>query len=308
MIYIPPGTYSIASTVQLFLNTQVIGDAVDMPTLKAAASFPNGSMVLNGYDDGQPSTTNFYIGVRNVKIDTTSVPAEQKTYGLNWAVSQATNLINVHFEMPEGSDHVGIEMDGGDSGGGSGLFMGDLTFTGGMVGILFNNQQYAIRNVSFKNVATAILVQHAFTLTLQQISCSGVGICVDAGGQGATGSLSMIDSSCNDCGAVVNGSSSFVLENIASTGSGPMLRIDGRDTLTGDLLGKTYVVGHVHKSNNGTAEVYDQGTYVDPTQRGKLVDKNGQYFSKSQPQYTEWDASDFSSVKDCGAKGMHSLI
>jgi glucan 1,3-beta-glucosidase len=49
--------------------------------------------------------------------------------------------------MPEGSEHVGIEMDGGSSGGGSGLFMGDLTFAGGMVGILFSNQQYSIRNV-----------------------------------------------------------------------------------------------------------------------------------------------------------------
>jgi glucan 1,3-beta-glucosidase len=277
-----------------------------MPTLKATASFPTGSMVVNGYDDGQPSTTNFYIGIRNVKIDTTSVLARQETYGLNWAVSQATNLINVHFEMPEGSEHVGIEMDGGESGGGSGLFMGDLTFTGGMIGILFNNQQYGIRNVNFKNVATAILVQHAFTLTLQQINCNGVGICVDAGGQGATGSLSMIDSSCHECGAVVNGSSSFILENIASTDSGAMLRTDGQDTLTGDLLGKTYAVGHVHKSNNGTVKDFAQGTLLDPTQRGKLVDEDGHYFSKSQPQYAEWDASAFNSVKDCGAKGMYS--
>jgi glucan 1,3-beta-glucosidase len=277
-----------------------------MPTLKATASFLTGSMVVNGNDDGQPSTNNFYIGIRNVKIDTTSVPGNQETYALNWAVSQATNLINVHFEMPEGSEHVGIEMDGSESGGGSGLFMGDLTFTGGLVGILFSNQQYGIRSVSFKNVATGILVQHAFTLTLQQIDCNGVGICVDAGGQGTTGSLSMIDSSCQDCGAVVNGSSAFVLENIASTNSGPMLKTNGQDTLIGDLLGKTYAVGHVHRSNNGTVEDFAQGTYLDPTQRGKLVGKDGQYLSKSQPQYADWDASAFSSVKDCGAKGMYS--
>ena len=274
-----------------------------MPTIKASKTFPDGSMVINGNDDGQPSTNNFYIGVRNIKIDTTSVPAKQETYCLNWAVSQATNLINVHFEMPDGSEHVGIEMDGGESGGGSGLFMGDLTFTGGMVGILFSNQQYGIRNASFKNVATAILVQHTFTLTLQQISCSSVGICVDAGGQGTTGSLSMIDSSCHDCGAVVNGTSAFVLENIASTDSGPILKTDGQDRLTGDLVGKTYSVGHVHKTNNGTTEDLAQGSYLDPTQRGKLVGEDGKYITKSQPQYVGWDASAFSSVKDCGAKG-----
>lgn len=106
-----------------------------------------GSIVVNGNDDGQPSTNNFYIGIRNVNIDTTAISSSQQVYVLNWAVSQATNLINVHFKMPSGSEHVGIEMDGGDTGGGSGLFMGDLTFTGGNVGILFSNQQYAIRNV-----------------------------------------------------------------------------------------------------------------------------------------------------------------
>lgn len=116
----------------------------------------------------------------------------------------------------------------------------------------------------------------------------------------------MIDSSCHDCGAVVNGSSAFVLENIACVNSGPMLRMDGQDRLIDDLLGKTYTVGHVHKSNNGTVEDFAQGTYLDPTERGKLVDQNGKYLSKSQPQYAEWDASAFSSVKDCGAKGMCS--
>lgn len=131
----------------MLINTQIIGDAVDMPVLKASSSMSSGSMVVNGNDDGQPSTNNFYIGIRNVKIDTMAVASEQEIYGLNWAVSQATNLINVHFRMPSQSQHVGIEMDGGETGGGSGLFMGDLTFTGGDVGILFSNQQYAIRNV-----------------------------------------------------------------------------------------------------------------------------------------------------------------
>jgi glucan 1,3-beta-glucosidase len=147
LIYVPPGVYLISSTVQLLINTQIVGDALDLPTLKASGSMANGSIVVNGHDDGQPSTNNFYIGIRNVKIDTTAIPVDHEIYGLNWAVSQATNLVNVHFQMPEGSEHVGIEMDGGDSGGGSGLFMGDLSFVGGNVGILFSNQQYAIRNV-----------------------------------------------------------------------------------------------------------------------------------------------------------------
>ncbi|KAM0714834.1 hypothetical protein Q7P37_009298 [Cladosporium fusiforme] len=302
LVYIPPGTYSLSSTVQLLINTQIIGDAVDMPTLKASGSMSSGSMVVNGNDDGQPSTNNFYIGIRNVKIDTTAVPPDQEIYGLNWAVSQATNLINVHFRMPSGSQHVGIEMDGKETGGGSGLFMGDLTFTGGSVGILFSNQQYAIRNVSFTDVSTGILIEHVFALTLQAVRCDSVNICVDAGGDGTTGSLSMIDSSCKDCGTVVNGSSSFILENIESNNSGAMLKMDGKDVLKDDLSGKTYAVGHIHASNNGSVED-SQGKYITSTERGKLVANDGRYFAKSQPQYADWDASDISSVKGSGAKG-----
>jgi glucan 1,3-beta-glucosidase len=105
-----------------------------MRVLKASSSMTNGSTVVNGYEDGQPSTNNFYIGVRNIRIDTTAVLMDQEIYSLSWAVSQATSLINVHLRVPEGSEHVGIEMDGGESGGGSGLFMGDLTFTGRWLG------------------------------------------------------------------------------------------------------------------------------------------------------------------------------
>jgi glucan 1,3-beta-glucosidase len=112
----------------------------------------------------------------------------------------------------------------------------------------------------------------------------------------------VIDSSCNECGNMVNGSSSFVLENIAFTNSGSMLKTDGQDKLFGDLLGKTYVVGHVQTSNNGSVED-SAGALVNPTERGSLVDENGHYFTKSQPQYADWDVSSFSSVKDCGAKG-----
>lgn len=104
---------------------------------------------------------------------------------------------------------------------------------------------------------------------------------------------------------MVNGSSSFLLENIASTNSGPILKTDGQDKLTGDLVGKTYAAGHVQASNNGSVEV-SAGSYLDPTSRGNLVDAKGHYFTKSQPQYADWDASSFSSVKDCGAKGSFS--
>lgn len=51
--------------------------------------------------------------------------------------------------------------------------------------------------VKFTNVATGIAVQHAFVITLQQIQCENVGICVDMGAEDVSGSMSLIDSSCD---------------------------------------------------------------------------------------------------------------
>ena len=130
---------------------------------------------------------------------------------------------------------------------------------------------------------------------------------MDAGGDGTTGSLSVIDSFCDNCGAMVNGSSSLVLENISNTNSGPMLKTNGQDQLSGSLLGQTYAAGHVQTSNNGGVEI-SAGRYLNPTARGKLVDDQGYYFTKPQPQYADWDVSSFSSVKDCGAKGTSLFI
>jgi glucan 1,3-beta-glucosidase len=307
LIYVPPGTYAIFSTIQLYINTQMIGDAIDLPTLKAAPSALNNTVVVNGYDRGTQSTNNFYIGFRNFNIDTTVAAPDKTIYALNWAVSQATNLINVHFNMPVDSNHIGIEMDGQSSGGGSGLFMGDLTFSGGLIGLRFNNQQYSLKNLKFTNVGTAIAVTHGFIISMQQINCVNVGICVDMGAQGVTGSLSLIDSWCDTCGVVVNGSSSVVLENIDVKHSGPLLVVNGTTKAQGNLVGKTYISGHVYKGGNGRP-IVSNGTKEVYPDRGSLADASGRYFTKSQPQYTQYPASAFASVKDAGAKGKSSYM
>jgi glucan 1,3-beta-glucosidase len=66
----------ISGTVQLFINTQIIGDALNLPTLRAASNVANGSVVVSGFDPGQGSTTNFYLGIRNINIDTTAADAD----------------------------------------------------------------------------------------------------------------------------------------------------------------------------------------------------------------------------------------
>lgn len=156
--------------------------------------------------------------------------------------------------------------------------------------------------LSFSNTATGIAFRHGFVVTLQQISCTNVGICVDLGDSGVIGSVSMIDSDCSGCGIVVNGSAPLLLENIHTANSGPMLQVAGSTILNGTLDGQTYAVGRVHYDNSGSVTT-ETGKLLPSTKRGELAGSDGRYFTKSQPQYEQYGADQFVSVKDHGAKG-----
>lgn len=85
-----------------------MGDATNPPVLKASSGFPTAFMVY-GKDQNYGGTNNFYIGLKNVVIDSTDVDAGQTLTLLDWSVSQATQLTNVLFEMPDHSTgHVGL--------------------------------------------------------------------------------------------------------------------------------------------------------------------------------------------------------
>ena len=77
LVYFPPGTYLVSAPLVQYYYTQFVGDAVSLPTIKAAASFtgiavidsdPYGSDGNNWYTN----QNNFYRQVRNFVIDITS--------------------------------------------------------------------------------------------------------------------------------------------------------------------------------------------------------------------------------------------
>lgn len=127
LIYVPAGTYKISKSVKMLVGTMMIGDPLNKPVLKADANLGT-NPIIDGFDSSRflVSTTNFFIGIKNIKLDTTSINTNTPAVALNWPVSQATQLYNVDFNMPNFSKHVGITMDGGSSGGGSGTILSDL--------------------------------------------------------------------------------------------------------------------------------------------------------------------------------------
>ena len=128
LVYLPAGTYKVSKTINVYLSTQLFGDALKWPTIKAASTLgPN--YVIDGFPIGQwsHSTTNFFVQIRNLKIDVTEIDAKTEVKCLNWACAQATSLTNVDFLMLNRSSHRGIVQHGEpNGGGGSGTFMGDL--------------------------------------------------------------------------------------------------------------------------------------------------------------------------------------
>lgn len=132
--------------------------------IKASSSFKNFSLIDgNQYQPGNaanPAGTLgfkpinvFYRQVKNLVLDTTSVPANLSLNCVHWPTGQATSLQNLAFRLSseKGTQHQGIFIEEG-----SGGFMSDLVFYGGLTGATFGNQQFTSRNLTFHNCVEAI--------------------------------------------------------------------------------------------------------------------------------------------------------
>ena len=76
LIYFPPGTYLVSTPLIQYYYTQFVGDAVTLPTIKAATSF-TGIAVIDSDPYGSSGNwytnqNNFYRQVRNFVIDISS--------------------------------------------------------------------------------------------------------------------------------------------------------------------------------------------------------------------------------------------
>ena len=220
VVYLPEGTYIISSPLQLYVDTVFMGNPLSPPTIKASSSF-SGNTLIYGKDPNLGSTINFYVAIKNLVLDSTNIAASTTFTLLDWSVSQATQLTNVVFNMPDYSTgHTGIAMPEG----GSGTMMNDLTFNGGVVGINFSNQQYNLKNIAFSGCTTGIEVSGCFDCVFQGLSFSyaATGIDMTAGG---LGSIILLDSTATSVGTVVKadaestGANSLVIEKF-SAGSG----------------------------------------------------------------------------------------
>ena len=209
IVYFPPGTYLITYSIIMWYFTQLVGDAINPPTILVNSTFNinqgtyPGLAALDsdvyipagGGSEWYANQNNFYRQVRNFVIDMTNAPLTAA--GIHWQVAQATSLQNITFNMAPKSaannQQQGIFMENG-----SGGYMGDLTFNGGNIGAYLGNQQFTARNMVFNGCATAIYMNFdwVWTFTTLTITNCDIGIDMTNGGfdNQQIGSLVVLDS------------------------------------------------------------------------------------------------------------------
>lgn len=221
VVYLPSGTYMISSPLQIYLDTVFIGNPLNPPVIKATSGF-SGSTMIFSKDPNQGSTTNFYIAIKNIVIDSTNISPSTQINLLDWSVSQACQLSNVVFNMPDFSTgHKGIVQPEG----GSGTLMNDLTFNGGAIGIEYNNQQFNFKSLTFNGCTTGIKIDNCFDCVLQNVQFTNCATGIDWT-DGSGGSIAVLDSGATSVGtafalhAESTGQASFIIENFVATNIG----------------------------------------------------------------------------------------
>ena len=251
VVYLPAGTYTINSPLQLYVGTVLIGDPIGGTTIKAGSGF-NGNTLIYGKDPNHDSTINFYIKIQHLTLDSTNIDKDTTFTLLDWSVSQATQLSDVIFNMPNySSGHTGVTMPEG----GSGTFMGNLQFNGGVVGLNMNNQQYEGKSLTFNGCTTGILVSHCFDCVFIDINFMNNEYGLDTHG-GDIGFVALLDSTASNINTVVRapapstGDHSLVVEQFTKGSSVThVVTANGKAVLNDNVQGQAWVWGKIGRAH-----------------------------------------------------------
>jgi glucan 1,3-beta-glucosidase len=234
----------MAKSIQLRLGTVLMGDPTNPPTLKAIANFPHDHIIF-AKDPVQPGDNNFYIAIKNLVIDSTNVDKATAIGHIDWTVSQATQLTNIVFNMPNFSTgHAGVTVAlnyppfPDPSGFNSAVILNDLTFNGGATGMILNGQQWVLKGMSFNQCNTGIRA-NGFNVVVHNSSFTDCTTGIDA--NGVSGSLTVLDTITTNIGTLVtsgdtgNARNSIVLENVFNNGQTVVLNNSPNPPLTGNV-------------------------------------------------------------------------
>ncbi|KAL2106697.1 hypothetical protein VUR80DRAFT_6331 [Thermomyces stellatus] len=320
IVYFPPGTYRVSAPIVAYYYTQLIGDAVNRPTLKADAAFVGMAVIdANPYDDTGnnwfTNQNNFFRQIRNFVIDVTEQPPNSGT-GIHWQVAQATSLQNIEFNMrndpSEANQQQGLFIENG-----SGGFMTDLVFNGGNFGAWIGSQQFTTRNLEFNNCKTALYLAWDWTWSFHNLQINNCGVGIDMantdGPATTVGSVLVLDSKISNTPVGINTlyspqntdtNNTLIIDNVDMSENVPVA-VSNKGTGAAILEGNTniasFVQGRIYNGADGGTAVQETQTPVNKP--SVLLDESGKVVTRSKPQYEDVSASHFISVKKKGAAG-----
>ena len=197
--------------------------------------------------------------------------------------------------------------------------MNDLVFYGGLNGVVFGNQQFTVRNLTFYNSVTAINQIWNWGWTYKFISINNCSVGLDLTNGDANpltvGSVTFLDSTITNTAVGfrtdrVAGSSSpatagsLVVENVVLSKTPIAVQLGtSKATLLAGTTGTTTIAawgsGNLYNPNGPTTT---QGAFTPPTRPASLL-SGGKYYERSKPQYNNLPVTSFRSVRAGGAKG-----
>lgn len=335
IVFFPPGTYMVSSPLIQYYYTQFVGDANNLPTIKAMPTFygiglfdsdPYLAYGFNWYTN----QNNFWRQIRNFVLDITDVDPTRPVHCIHWQVAQATSLQNIVFNMVVGtlgdkSQQQGIFMDNG-----SGGFLEDLIFNGGSVGFFAGNQQFTVRNLTFNYCATAIFQNWNWVFLYKEITINNCAIGLDMSQGGtvpATGSIVMQDSVFNNVqygiittfsyNSTPTAAGTLILDNVNFINTDPAVQYPNNTAIvSGNRVVSSYLQGRSYSAYEDEEMIHNltcwepsatfartQGEVNPPPKPLSLLDANGAIVSRSRPQWEGVPVANFVSIIDYGCVG-----
>ncbi|KAL6918495.1 hypothetical protein FSST1_009990 [Fusarium sambucinum] len=292
VVYLPPGTYEVDSTITLRTDTILMGNPADPPVIKPAAGFKD-MFLVNGTDPevGISGEISFAVGVKNIILDTTAVNASSEFTALYWGVAQVCQLQNIQIKMPpagKDSGHSGIRL-----GRGSTLGLADISVENGMNGIWHDGHQQAFyKSVKFIRNTIGLRIDGGNTITVLNPTFDTVGTAV----RHISGApfVGIIDAKSINSGITFDSSNypSVLIENLSKDTDSDVVRLP-----SGVALGKaSHVDTFTYGNTVGRDPVY--GGETSNTPRPAAIAPGGRIPAVAAPTYRDHPIGDFMNIKD----------
>ncbi|GKU22616.1 unnamed protein product [Fusarium langsethiae] len=281
VVYLPPGTYEVESTITLRTDTILMGNPADPPIIKPSAGFKD-IFLVNGTDPavGISGEISFAVGVKNIILDTTAIDANTDFTALYWGVAQVCQLSNINIKMPSAgkeSGHSGIRL-----GRGSTLGLADIRVENGMNGIWHDGHQQAFyKSVSFIRNTVGMRIDGGNTITILNPTFDtsiSSGITYDSSGY-----------------------ASVLIENLSKDTDSDIVRLP-----SGVALGNaSHVNTFTYGNTVGRDPVY--GGETTNVKRPEAIAPGGRIPAIAAPSYGDRSVGDFMNIKDPKQNGGQDI-